>query len=68
MEVGRYRSMMTNEVITVGGNSYEQVKPFKYLQKNQNSIHKEIQCRPKAGNLCYENTFVFSSSPEESEN
>ena len=45
MEVGRHRGLMASEHITVGSNSYEQAKPFKYsgsLLKNQNSIHEEI--------------------------
>ena len=50
MEVGRYRSMMANDLMTVGSISYEEVKTFKYigsLLKNQNSIHEEIKCRRK---------------------
>ena len=38
---------MANELITVGSNSYEKVKTFKYLVSlltNQNYIHKEIKC------------------------
>ena len=31
MEVGRHRGMMVNEHITIGSNSYEKVKTFKYL-------------------------------------
>jgi hypothetical protein len=47
---------MTNEDITVGNNSYEKVKTFKYLGSlvpNQNSIQKEIKCRLEAWNSCY---------------
>ena len=45
--------MMANEHTTIGSNTYEKVKMFKYLGflvKNQNSIHEEIKCRLKAGN------------------
>ena len=47
--------MMANDHITVGNNSYEKLKTFKYfgLLTNQNSIHKEIRCGIKAGNSCY---------------
>ena len=40
-EIGRHRGLMTREHITVGSNSYEKVKTFKYLGSfvtNQNSI------------------------------
>ena len=53
MEVVSHRCMMANENITVGSNSYEKVKPFKYsgsLLKNQISIREGIKCRFKAGN------------------
>jgi hypothetical protein len=41
MEVGRRRGMLANEHITVGSNSYEKAKNFKYLDsllKNLNYI------------------------------
>ena len=41
METGLIRGMMTNEHITIGSNSYEKVKTFKYLGSlltNENSI------------------------------
>ena len=50
MEVGSHRDMMTNEHTTVGGNSYEKKKPFKYLHcllTDQNYVHEEIKCRLK---------------------
>jgi hypothetical protein len=53
MEVGCRRCMMANEHITLGSNSYEKVKPFKYLPSlltNQNYVREEIKCRLKAGN------------------
>ena len=58
LEVGHFRqqSMMANEHITVGSNSYEKVKTFKYLAsllKNQNYVHEEIKCGLKAGNSCF---------------
>ena len=31
MEIGRYRDKMENQLITVGSNSYEKMKTFKYL-------------------------------------
>ena len=54
MEIGR-RGIMANEHMTVGSNSYEKVKIFKYfgsLLISQNSIHEEVKCRLKAGNEC----------------
>ena len=55
MEIGRLRGMMRNENITVGSNSYEKVKSFKYLGYllHQNYICVEIKCRLKAGDSCY---------------
>ena len=53
--VGCHRGMMLNEHIMVS-NPHEKVKIYKYLYfslTNQNSIHEEIKCRLKAGNLCY---------------
>ena len=41
MEVGRHRGLFAKEHITVGSNSYEKVKTFKYsrsLLTNQNPI------------------------------
>ena len=52
----RHLSMIANEHISIGSNSYEKVKTFTYLGsllKNQNSIKGEIKCRLKAGNSCY---------------
>jgi len=31
MEIGRHRGMIENELIRIGGNSYENMKTFKYL-------------------------------------
>jgi hypothetical protein len=67
VEVGRCRGMVANEHIVSASNSYEKVKTFKYLDSllaNQNSIHQEIKCILKAGNLLLfsPNTFVFSNS------
>ena len=56
MELGSHQGMIVNEHIRIGSNSYEKVKTFKYLCSlvtNQNSIQEEIECRLKAGNLCY---------------
>ena len=47
---------MENEHITIGNSSHDKVKTFKYLGSlliNQNSIHKEIKRKLKAGNSCY---------------
>ena len=55
-EVTSHRGMMANEHITVASNSYGKAKTLKYLGflvTNQTSNHKEIKCRPKAGNPCY---------------
>ena len=50
-----HRGMMTNEHITVGSNSYEQVKAFKLgsLMTSQKSIHEVMKFRIKAVNSCY---------------
>ena len=56
LEIGRHRSMIANEHIQIGSNSYEKVKTFKYLGSlltNQNSVQEEIKCRLKAGNSYY---------------
>ena len=56
MEIGRHRSIIANEHINIGSNSYEKVKTFKYLKSlltNQYSVQEEIKCRLKAGNACY---------------
>ena len=48
IEIERHRSMIANEHINIGSNSYEKVKTFKYLGSlltNQNSIQEEIKCR-----------------------
>jgi hypothetical protein len=61
---------MINEHITVGSNSYEGVKTFKYsgyLLANQNPIHEEIKCRLKVGNSCYYSVQTLSTSLEEYE-
>ena len=42
--------MMENRLITVGSNSHDKVKTFKYLGSlltNPISTHEEIKCRPK---------------------
>jgi hypothetical protein len=59
---------MTYEHITVGSNSYEKVKIFKYLVSlltKPNSIHEEIKHTLKAENSCYysNQTLIFSNSP-----
>jgi hypothetical protein len=62
MEVGRHRGMMENEHISICSNSYEKVKSSKYLGSlltNQNSIHEEIKCTLKAGNLSYYSVQIF---------
>ena len=56
MEIGRHQSMIANERIRIGSNSYEKVKTFKRLGTlltHQNSIQEEIKCRLKAGDSCY---------------
>ena len=63
--------MMANEQITVGSNSNEKVKTFKYLGSlliNNNCIHEEIKCRLTAGNLCYYSVHTFLSSTPLSKN
>ena len=65
MGVGHLQSIVANEHITVGSNSYEKVKSFKYLSSlltNQNSIHEEIKCRLKVGNLRYYSVQTLLSS------
>ena len=65
MEVEHHRGMMVNKHMTVGNNSHEKVKTFTYLGSlptNQNSIHKEIKCRLKAGNSCYYSVQTLLSS------
>ena len=50
---------------TVGSNSYEKMKTFKYLGSllaNHNSIQQEIKCRLKAGNSCYYSVQTLLSS------
>ena len=65
MEGGCHQGMIANEHITVGSNSHEKLKIFKYLgslMTNQNSIHDEIKCKLKAGNsylLFSANTLYF---------
>jgi hypothetical protein len=51
MEVGRYQVIVAYQCITVGSNSYEKVKTFKYLGtlSNHNSLHEVIIYR-SAGN------------------
>ena len=53
---------MANEHTMVGNSSYEKVKTFKYfvsLLKNQNCVHMEIKCRPKAVNNFYYSGYNF---------
>ena len=55
-ETQKRRKMNFNIYNSIGSNSYEKVKTFKYLGSsvtNQNSIQEEIKCRLKAGNSCY---------------
>ena len=55
-EEGRSRGISANEHITIGSNSYEKVKIFKYLGSlltNEIFIHEEMKSRFKAGNSCY---------------
>jgi hypothetical protein len=57
--------MMANEHITVGSNSYEKEKTYKYLGPlliNQNYIHEEIKCRLTVGNPCYYSVQTLLSS------
>ena len=59
------RNHMASPIISIGSNSYEKVKTFKYLGSlvtNQNSIHEEIKCRLKAGNSCYYSVQTLLSS------
>ena len=52
--------MMANEHITVGNNSYEKVKTFKYLGyllKNQNFIHEEMKCKLK---IALQDNIIFT--------
>ena len=56
MEIGRHRGMILNEHITVGRNSYEKEKTFKYLSyllASQNSIQEEIKCKLERRNSFY---------------
>ena len=56
MEIGRHRGVIANEHVSIGSNSYEKVKTFKFLGTlltNQNCIQEEIKCRPKTRNSCY---------------
>ena len=56
MEVGRHLVLMANEHITVGSNSHDEAKAFKYFESllmNRNSIPEKIKCRLKAGNSYY---------------
>ena len=65
MKVRRHRGMMTNEHIMTGSLSYEKCKAFKYLgslSTNLNSIHEEMKCRLKAGNLSYYSVQILSSA------
>ena len=46
MEIRRHRGMTPNAHIKIGSNSYEKVKPFKYLGSlltNQNYIQEEMK-------------------------
>ena len=64
MEIERHRGMIANEHISIGINSYEKVKTFKYLGSlvtNQNSIQEE-KCGLKAGNSCYYSVQTLLSS------
>ena len=57
--------MTPNEHFTVGSNSYEKVKTFKYLGYlliNQNYIHEEIKCRLTAENSCHYSIQTLLSS------
>jgi hypothetical protein len=56
MPVECHRGKLAIEYITVGSNSYEKAKTFKYLGSlltNQNSVHEEINYILKAGNSYY---------------
>ena len=59
------RDTRANEHITLGSNSYEKVKTFKYigsLLTNRNSIHEEIKNVRKFTLLFSPSTFVFSTT------
>ena len=65
MEGGRHRGTMINDHITVGINSYEKLKIFKYLGSlltNRSSFQEEIKRRLKAGNSCYYSVQTLLSS------
>ena len=66
MEKGRHRGMIANEHIRIGsGNSYKNVKIFKYLGSlvtSQHSIQEEIKHRLKAGDSCYYSVQTLLSS------
>ena len=65
MEIECHPGMTANQHIRTGSNSYEKVKTFKYLFSlvtNQNSIQDEINCRFKAGILCYYSVKTLLSS------
>ena len=53
---------MASEHFTVGSNSYQIVKTFKYLSSSltdQNSIHEEIKYILTTGNSCYYSIQTF---------
>ena len=65
MGIGRHRGMIANEQNTIGSNSYEKVKTFKYfgsLLTNQNAIQYDIKYRLKAENSCYYSVQTILSS------
>ena len=65
MEIGCHQGMKANDHITVGSNSYEKVKTFKYLASlltHQDTIQEEIKCILKAGNSCYYSVQTLLSS------
>ena len=60
-----FRRRFNRNLITVGINSYEKWKIFKYLGvffSNEKLVYEEIKCRLKAGNSSYYywNLFEFS--------
>ena len=62
---------MANEYTTVGRNSHEKVKIFKYfdsLLAKRNSIYEEIICRIKARDSCYYSVQTLLSSRPHSKN
>ena len=64
MEEGGHGVMIANERITVGSNSYGEVKSFKYLGsslKNKNSVQEKMKCRLKKGNSCHYSAQTFLS-------